>query len=349
MQRRLRPLLSRRPRRPAARGLQGRAAQRLCGAAAAAGDGGGAGSAHGHRLCRAHRHDRRPSHTVQLVARVQGYLARSISRTASGSRRAICCSRSSRTPTRRAAAGAVPARGASQAQLRHAQTEFDRYSGLFKQKAASAVDVDTWRANRDQAQAGLLGAQAQLELAQINLGYTTVTAPFDGRMGRHLIDAGNLVGTDGRTTVLAEINQIDPIYAYFTINERDLLRIRAERQSRHAARTTRCSSSARCRGRLPAPGQARLRRHHADPGHRHARAARRLPNPDLRAAARACSPGSGSPSAASDVPARAGDGDRPRPGRPLRADRRCDRTGRGTGRRARPARGRRMRVVERRA
>ena len=115
-----------------------------------------------------------------------------------------------------------------QAQLLHAQTEFDRYSGLFQQKAASAVDVDTWRANRDQAQAGVLGAQAQLEIAQINLGYTTVTAPFDGRMGRHLIDPGNLVGTDGQTK-LAEINQIDPIYAYFTINERDLLRIRAER------------------------------------------------------------------------------------------------------------------------
>ena len=91
------------------------------------------------------------------------------------------------------------------------------------------MDVDTWRANRDQAQAGLLGAQAQLELAQINLGYTSVAAPFDGRMGRHQIDAGNLVGTGGQDTVLAEINRIDPIYAYFTINERELLRIRAQR------------------------------------------------------------------------------------------------------------------------
>ena len=80
-----------------------------------------------------------------------------------------------------------------QAQLLHALSEFDRYSGLFKQKAASAVDVDSWRANRDQAQAGVLGAQAQIELAQINLGYTTVSAPFDGRMDRHLIDAGKLV------------------------------------------------------------------------------------------------------------------------------------------------------------
>ncbi len=119
--------------------------------------------------------------------------------------------------------------GAVQAKLEQAQTEFARYSGLFKQKAASAVDVDTWRANLDGAQADLLGAQAKVELAQINLGYTTVNAPFEGRMGRHLIDAGNLVGPGGAGSVLAEINQIDPIYAYFTINERDLLRVRAQR------------------------------------------------------------------------------------------------------------------------
>jgi RND family efflux transporter MFP subunit len=117
----------------------------------------------------------------------------------------------------------------TQAQLEHAQTEFDRYSGLFKQKAASAVDVDSWRASRDQAQAQLLGDQAQVDLAQINLGYTTVKAPFDGRMGRHLIDPGNLVGVGGASTELAEINRIDPIYAYFTINERVLLKIRAQR------------------------------------------------------------------------------------------------------------------------
>ena len=101
------------------------------------------------------------------------------------------------------------------------------------------MDVDTWRANRDQAQAGLLGAQAQLDLAQINLGYTPVAAPFDGRMGRHQIDAGNLVGTGGQDTVLAEINRIDPIYAYFTINERELLADpgAARRRAGPAART----------------------------------------------------------------------------------------------------------------
>src|SRR5262249_35828564 len=88
------------------------------------------------------------------------------------------------------------------------------------------------------AQANLLGADAQIDLAQINLGYTTVVAPFDGRMGRHLVDAGNLVGAGGVHTVLAEINRIDPIYAYFTIDERELLRSRARRNPNGAAGDT---------------------------------------------------------------------------------------------------------------
>src|SRR5262249_48347816 len=62
-----------------------------------------------------------------------------------------------------------------------------------------------------------------------NRGYTRAVAPLDGRMGRHLIDAGNLVGSSGAKPVLAEINRIDPIYAYFTIDERLLLRIKARR------------------------------------------------------------------------------------------------------------------------
>jgi RND family efflux transporter MFP subunit len=166
--------------------------------------------------------------TVQLVARVQGFLEQVHFQDGQHVKQGDLLFTIQQNTYQAQQEQAQSQLQAAQAQLLHAQTEFERYSGLFKQKAASAVDVDTWRANRDQGQAAVLGAQAQLEIAQINLGYTTVAAPFDGRMGRHLIDAGNLVGTGGETK-LAEINQIDPIYAYFTINERDLLRIRAER------------------------------------------------------------------------------------------------------------------------
>ena len=119
---------------------------------------------------------------------------------------------------------------AQQAALDHAETELKRYSRLFEQKAAAATDVDNWRYQRDSAKAALMNAQAQVDLAKLNLSYTRVTAPIDGRMGRRLVDPGNLVGAGGQKTPLAEINQINPVYAYFTVNERDLLRVRKLQQ-----------------------------------------------------------------------------------------------------------------------
>ena len=114
---------------------------------------------------------------------------------------------------------------ASKADLWHATTEFTRYSALLTKGAAAATEVDRWHAERDSAAASLASAKAQVILAKLNLGYTEVRAPFDGKIGRHLVDPGNLVGSGGQQTTLAEINRINPIYVYFTINESDLLRI----------------------------------------------------------------------------------------------------------------------------
>ena len=111
------------------------------------------------------------------------------------------------------------------AALAHAKTELVRYSALLKEDAATQTEVDHWNYQRESAEAGILAAQAQVELAKLNLSYTTVRAPFDGRIGRHLVNPGNVVGAMGQQTALAQIDQIDPIYVYFTINERDLLRV----------------------------------------------------------------------------------------------------------------------------
>ena len=111
------------------------------------------------------------------------------------------------------------------AALWHASTELRRYAGLVKEDAATETQVDHWRTEKEQAAARLIAAQAQVELAQLNLGYTLVRAPISGRIGRHLIDPGNLVGGIGQPSALAEINQIDPIYVYFTIDQRELLRL----------------------------------------------------------------------------------------------------------------------------
>jgi len=135
-------------------------------------------------------------------------------------------------PTRRSAihdpAGSVqgtaaPSGSASsgtQAALWHAKTEFTRYAELLKKNAASEVDVDNWRFQKESTAAALLAAQAQVEIAKLNLSYTEIRAPFDGRIGRHLVDPGNVVGAMGQQTTLAQIDQIDPLYVYFTSTSR---------------------------------------------------------------------------------------------------------------------------------
>jgi RND family efflux transporter MFP subunit len=111
-----------------------------------------------------------------------------------------------------------------QAQLEFAQKQLERFSNLLPNNAASQTDVDNWRFQRDSARANLQSARAQRELAKLNLEYTTVTAPFDGRIDRRLQDPGNLVGSGGNTA-LAQISQIDPLYLYFTISDLDLARL----------------------------------------------------------------------------------------------------------------------------
>jgi RND family efflux transporter MFP subunit len=106
-----------------------------------------------------------------------------------------------------------------QAQLLNAQSEYERQLRMIKENATSQANVDKWLSQRDQA-------RAAVTLATINLGYTHVTAPFAGRIGRHLIDPGNLVGSTGATK-LATLDQVVPAFVYFSVNERDVLRIRA--------------------------------------------------------------------------------------------------------------------------
>jgi RND family efflux transporter MFP subunit len=113
------------------------------------------------------------------------------------------------------------------AQLEYAETQLARYSNLWQQKAAAQTDVDNWRYQRDSARANLLSAQAKRDLAKLDLSYTEVRSPFGGRIDRRLQDPGNLVGA-GESTVLAEVNQIDPLYVYFNISDADLARLIGE-------------------------------------------------------------------------------------------------------------------------
>ncbi len=118
-----------------------------------------------------------------------------------------------------------------QAELKLAETTLKRKEGAFKDKAVSEVEVIQARAEQDKARAAVEAAQAAMETTRLNLSYTKIHAPISGRMGRNLVDVGNLVGANERT-LLATIVQDDPIYAYFNASERDLLQHRQKRRER---------------------------------------------------------------------------------------------------------------------
>ena len=115
----------------------------------------------------------------------------------------------------------------AQASLRQAEADFKRQSDLVQRQAVSQATLDSSTSARDNAQANLLQAQANTKLAQVNYGYTKVTAPFDGIVSTHLVSIGELVGVSAPTQ-LATIVALDPIYVNFNVNEQDVLRIRAE-------------------------------------------------------------------------------------------------------------------------
>src|ERR1700730_16947680 len=136
---------------------------------------------------------------------------RSITKTASSSKRTTSSSRSNKTSIRISCSRQAQVL-AAQAALIYAKNELVRYSKLVKQDAATQTTVDEYVYKKASAEAQLLGAQAQVALAKLNLIYTEVRAPFDGIVGKHLIDPGNVVGGGGQQSALAEITQIDRIY-----------------------------------------------------------------------------------------------------------------------------------------
>jgi RND family efflux transporter MFP subunit len=115
---------------------------------------------------------------------------------------------------------------AAEASLAYARTEFARYTALVKRDAATQTEVDHWNFERQNAAAQLLSAKAQVEIAETNLGYTEVRAPFAGIVGKHLVDPGNVVGGDAQQAALADITQLDPIYVVANLSEQTVLKIR---------------------------------------------------------------------------------------------------------------------------
>lgn len=114
----------------------------------------------------------------------------------------------------------------AEAELAQAKVTTDRLQRAAKTGAVSQQQFDEAQAREQVAQGQLLAMQAALDEARINLGYTEIRAPFAGQIGRRLVDPGNYVGAGGAPTTLANLEQFKPIYAYFNVDERSVLRIK---------------------------------------------------------------------------------------------------------------------------
>jgi RND family efflux transporter MFP subunit len=163
--------------------------------------------------------------TVDLVARVEGFLS-SINYTDGGFvKKGDLLFLIEQTMYKAKVKEAEASLDGAKAQLLNAEAEFTRQETLLRQNVTAQNTYDQAKAKRDSARANVESQEGNLVIAQTNLGYTSVTAPFDGVVTKHLVSVGELVGATAATK-LATIIQLNPIYVTFNMSEQDVLQIR---------------------------------------------------------------------------------------------------------------------------
>lgn len=120
--------------------------------------------------------------------------------------------------------------------LQTAEREASRIAQLVAKNAISTEDAEARQARRDEAKAALLAAEAARNSAKLDLDFTEIRAPINGRVSRALITPGNYAsGIAGNGTVLTTIVTIDPVYVYADVDERSLLKFNALARARKDA------------------------------------------------------------------------------------------------------------------
>jgi membrane fusion protein (multidrug efflux system) len=114
----------------------------------------------------------------------------------------------------------------AEAQLSQTQREEKRTGSLFDQKVGSEKARDDAISARELAEALVASARAALQTAQLNLDYTSVTAPVDGITSLEQVSEGSLIGTSGDTGLLTSITQLDPVYVNFSFSDIEAAEVR---------------------------------------------------------------------------------------------------------------------------
>src|SRR5262245_42305051 len=165
--------------------------------------------------------------SVKLVARVQGYVQEIKYQDGALVKKGTPLFIIEPQPYKVKLEQAQAAEEGAKAALVNAEAEFQRQKELQAKEVSTQANFDKALANRDTAHANVLQAQANTQTAEINLGYTMVSAPFDGVVTARKVSVGELVGGD-QPSELATIVQLNPIWVWFNLSERDVQKVRAE-------------------------------------------------------------------------------------------------------------------------
>ena len=171
--------------------------------------------------------------TVQLRARVEGFLEKRLFREGDDVKAGQLLYRIEKDQLQAQVEQAKANVASAQATVVNAQLQYNRSLELVKNQNIPQATVDQNRANLDSAKAAVMQTQAALDQANINLSFTDIAAPIDGRIGITVYTVGNLVNP--ASGVLDTIVSQDPIYVLFPVSVRQLEEIRAARQQENGS------------------------------------------------------------------------------------------------------------------
>ncbi len=161
---------------------------------------------------------------VQLRARVQGFLKQRLFEEGAEVEKGQLLYEIEPDTFQNAVLQAEASLASAQAALTLAQQTYDRTKELVARSAVAQASLDSAQAALMQARATVNGQQAMLDAAKLNLSYTRITAPMDGRVGRSTYSVGNLVGPSS-DPLLTLVSQ-DPVYVTFPVPQELLLEVK---------------------------------------------------------------------------------------------------------------------------
>lgn len=173
-----------------------------------------------------------PTHTVNVQTQVSGVLKQIYFKEGQTVQKGQLLAQVDPAPFQVALAQAEGTQQQNLAQLRNAETELARYQLLFKQDSIAKQQVEQQQALVNQLKGQIQANRAEVDAAKLQLSYTKIYSPINGRVGFQQKDAGNLIQANDMTG-LVSITQVHPIYVQFSVAEHDLAHLRNNMKQGH--------------------------------------------------------------------------------------------------------------------